>query len=55
MIVKLVEDGWIEVYRQGELSSEWCVDDGEVFEWLARLLYNQPPVPEEHAASPIRT
>ena len=39
--VKLAEDGWIEVYRQGELSSEWCVGHGEVYEWLTRLLEGQ--------------
>lgn len=43
--------GWIEVYREGELDSEWRAEDGEVFQILDRLLRDAP---ELYQGKPVR-
>lgn len=43
VVVKAAEEGWIDVYRQGERESEWCEEDGETYVWLSRLLRGSLP------------
>jgi len=41
---------WIEVYHDGELTSEWQPKDGEIYRFLADLLEDDlyESVPVEH-------
>lgn len=41
---------WIEVYHDGELTSEWQPSDGPLYEFLSRVLEDDlyTPVPSSH-------
>lgn len=47
---------WIEVYHNGELTSEWQPQDGEIYRFLLELLEDDlyVPVPEKQESADWR-
>ena len=44
--IKRADDGWIEVFRNGEMLSDWGPEDGKTFEILDQVLKNELPLIE---------
>jgi hypothetical protein len=50
-IRRSLHPGWIEVYRGGELESEWGQQkDAALWNWLDKLLREDPGLYEPHSA-----